>query len=102
MYFQTKPESTPSTSAPAASGSAAPAPAAADDEGIPTIDAKDVPREPNMIIDIEVLEQIREMDEMDEDDEDDEAEGPRAFSRGIVYGYFEQAENTFVEMQRAL
>ena len=33
---------------------------------------------------------------MDEDDDD------RDFSKGIVYGFFEQAETTFDSMERAL
>ncbi|KAE8372453.1 signal transduction histidine kinase [Aspergillus bertholletiae] len=34
--------------------------------------------------------------EMDDDDDD------REFSQGIVFGFFEQAENTFKEMEKAL
>ena len=106
MYFQTKAASTPAAPAAAASGSApAPVPTTEDDEeagGIPTIDPKDVPRAPDSIIDMEVLEQIRDMDDEDEDEDEDEQEGPRAFSRGIVYGYFDQAEQTFEDMQKAL
>ena len=32
-----------------------------------------------------------------DDDEDD-----RDFSKGIVYGFFEQAENTFVKMEACM
>ncbi|CRG92275.1 osomolarity two-component system, phosphorelay intermediate protein YPD1 [Talaromyces islandicus] len=44
------------------------------------------------LIDTDTFEQILEMDE-DEDDRD--------FSRGIVYGFFEQAESTFHNMDKA-
>jgi len=44
-------------------------------------------------IDEATFEQILEMD----DDEDD-----REFSRSIVFGFFEQAETTFKEMEDAL
>lgn len=44
-------------------------------------------------IDITIFEQILEMD-------DDEEE--REFSRSIVYGFFEQAETTFTQMDDAL
>lgn len=46
---------------------------------------------------MEVFSQILEMDGMDEDDEDEEQ-----FSRGIVWGFFEQAEATFEIMEQAL
>jgi len=41
---------------------------------------------------------------MDEDDEDDDegGVGNREFSKGIVFGFFDQAEQTFSDMQRAL
>jgi osomolarity two-component system phosphorelay intermediate protein YPD1 len=45
------------------------------------------------ILDESTFEQILEMD----DDEED-----RDFSRSIVYGFFEQAENTFKKMQKEL
>lgn len=45
------------------------------------------------VIDPATFEQILEMD-----DEDDE----REFSKGIVYGFFEQAETTFANMKKAL
>ena len=60
----------------------------------------DVPIEADGIIDVSVLEQIRDMDE--EDDDDDPDADPREFSRGIVWGFFEQAEKTFKEMEDAL
>lgn len=44
-------------------------------------------------IDVSTFEQILEMD----DDEDE-----REFSRSIVFGFFEQAEQTFVKMDDAL
>jgi len=44
------------------------------------------------IIDPATFEQILEMD----DDKD------REFSKGIVYGFFDQAESTFVKMEKAL
>lgn len=44
------------------------------------------------IIDQATFEQILEMD--DDDDSD--------FSKGIVYGFFDQAENTFKKMETAL
>ena len=44
-------------------------------------------------IDESTFEQILEMD-----DDDDE----REFSKGIVYGFFEQAESTFDKMEQAL
>jgi osomolarity two-component system phosphorelay intermediate protein YPD1 len=45
------------------------------------------------ILDESTFEQILEMD----DDEED-----REFSRGIVYGFFEQAENTFEKIQNKM
>lgn len=44
------------------------------------------------LIDQTTFEQILEMD----DDSD------RDFSKGIVYGFFEQAEGTFVKMESAM
>ena len=38
---------------------------------------------------------------VDEDDEEEEGES-RSFSRGIVWGYFEQAESTFEKMEEAM
>jgi osomolarity two-component system phosphorelay intermediate protein YPD1 len=47
-------------------------------------------------IDASTFEQILEMD-------DDEDEPPvREFSKSIVEGFFEQAEETFVKMDKAL
>ncbi|KAK9378637.1 putative multistep phosphorelay regulator 1 [Kockiozyma suomiensis] len=43
--------------------------------------------------DLDTFSQILEMDDSEED---------RDFSRGIVYGYFEQAENTLESMQTGL
>ncbi|KAL2870848.1 Hpt domain-containing protein [Aspergillus lucknowensis] len=43
-------------------------------------------------IDLATFDQILEMDE----------EGEHDFSQGIVYGFFEQAENTFTQMEIAL
>lgn len=80
------------------------APAADDTEEsdeIPLPDPKDVPRDSTDIIDEDTLGQIREMDEGDEDD-DEGGVGSREFSRGIVFGFFDQAEQTFSQMQRAL
>lgn len=51
------------------------------------------------VIDMETFQQIMDMDE-DDGDEDDEEK--HSFSKGIVWGYFEQAEATFVEMQDAI
>ena len=57
------------------------------------------PTDPKGIIDMEVFSQIRDMDE----DEDDEGgAGDHEFSRGIVWGYFEQAEQTFTQMEEAM
>lgn len=46
---------------------------------------------------MEIFSQIQDMDE----DDDDEA-GGHEFSKGIVWGYFEQAENTFKQMEEAM
>jgi len=63
-----------------------------------------VPRSPEGIIDIETFQQIRDMDEGEDEDFDDgdEPKDPHAFSRGIVFGYFEQAESTFTQMEEAI
>ncbi|ORX36071.1 signal transduction histidine kinase, partial [Kockovaella imperatae] len=45
------------------------------------------------IIDEETFSQIREMDDPDD---------PELFSAGIVFGFFDQAEQTFGEMRRAI
>ncbi|KAI9635160.1 histidine phosphotransferase [Dioszegia hungarica] len=52
------------------------------------------------VIDLEVFQQIRDMDEEDDDGSGDEE--PNAFSRGIVWGFFEQAEQTFKQLEDAL
>jgi len=65
---------------------------------IDQIDDLEVPKDCTGIIDMEVFNQIREMD----DDEDDEEGGGHEFSKGIVWGYFEQAEATFIQMQEAM
>ncbi|WVQ77080.1 hypothetical protein IAR50_006763 [Cryptococcus sp. DSM 104548] len=51
------------------------------------------------IIDMETFQQIMDMDE---DDGDDDSEEKHSFSKGIVWGYFEQAEATFKDMEEAL
>ncbi|KAL1410401.1 Phosphorelay intermediate protein [Vanrija albida] len=80
---------TPATSASAASAEVDHEPA--DDEPLPD--------EPDGIINMEIFSQIQDMD--DEDDEDEEG-GGHEFSKGIVWGYFEQAENTFKSMEEAI
>lgn len=55
------------------------------------------PTDPEGIINMEIFSQIQDMD----DDDDDEA-GGHEFSKGIVWGYFEQAESTFKQMQDAI
>ncbi|WVQ62077.1 uncharacterized protein L199_000212 [Kwoniella botswanensis] len=52
------------------------------------------------VIDMETFQQIMDMDE--EDDGDDEDGEKHAFSKGIVWGYFEQAEATFKDMEAAI
>jgi len=59
---------------------------AADDGDDASVDFGDV-------IDQGTFDQILEMDDEDED---------REFSKGIVFGFFEQAESTFTKMDRAL
>lgn len=56
-----------------------------------------VPTDPEGIINMEIFGQIQDMD----DDDEDEA-GGHEFSKGIVWGYFEQAENTFKQMEEAM
>ena len=46
------------------------------------------------VIDANTFEQILEMDDEDDDN--------REFSSGIVYGFFEQAETTFVKMDACM
>ncbi|OCF31117.1 hypothetical protein I317_07629 [Kwoniella heveanensis CBS 569] len=71
-------------------------PAENDDDEDPSVDS--VPQEE--VIDMETFQQIMDMDE---DDGDDDEDGDKhAFSRGIVWGYFEQAEATFTEMEDAI
>jgi osomolarity two-component system phosphorelay intermediate protein YPD1 len=48
---------------------------------------------------MDVFQQIRDMDD---DDEDEGGESSREFSRSIVWGYFEQAEATFEQMEEAM
>ncbi|EKD03571.1 transferase [Trichosporon asahii var. asahii CBS 8904] len=57
-----------------------------------------LPDSPDGIINMEIFSQIQDMD--DEDDED--GPGSREFSKGIVWGYFEQAEATFKQMEEAI
>ncbi|AFR98378.1 osomolarity two-component system, phosphorelay intermediate protein YPD1 [Cryptococcus neoformans C23] len=52
------------------------------------------------IIDMETFQQIMDMDEEDEVDEDSDEK--HSFSKGIVWGYFTQAEETFKDMEDAL
>lgn len=47
------------------------------------------------------------MDEMGDDDDEDqpapeEGSDPREFSRSIVFGFFDQAEKTFEDMEKAV
>lgn len=58
------------------------------------------PTESEGIIDMEVFQQIRDMDEDEDDDEG--GEGGHEFSKGIVWGYFDQAEQTFKQMEEAM
>ncbi len=98
-----------SSPAPAAAASPAPEPKADADSAAPTpaADAAEeeeeeedigpIPTDPEGIINMEIFGQIQDMD----DDDDDDA-GGHEFSKGIVWGYFEQAENTFKQMQEAM
>lgn len=52
------------------------------------------------IIDMETFQQIMDMDE--EDDVDEDSDEKHSFSKGIVWGYFTQAEETFKDMEDAL
>jgi osomolarity two-component system phosphorelay intermediate protein YPD1 len=58
------------------------------------------PADSTGIIDMETFQQIRDMDD-DEDEEDEDAD-PHEFSKGIVWGFFEQADTTFQQMEDAL
>lgn len=60
------------------------------------------PREPDGIIDMDILGQVFEMDEGMGDDDEVDDEAPEPFSKGIVWNYFEQAEETFGSMMKAL
>jgi osomolarity two-component system phosphorelay intermediate protein YPD1 len=51
---------------------------------------------------METFSQIREMDDVEDDDDESAEGGAHAFSKGIVWGYFEQAENTFKQMEDAM
>jgi osomolarity two-component system phosphorelay intermediate protein YPD1 len=59
----------------------------------------EVPADSTSIIDMDVFQQIRDMDD---DDEDEGGESSREFSRSIVWGYFEQAEATFEQMEEEM
>ena len=58
-----------------------------------------MPESSKEIIDEDVLNQIRDMDDEDEDEDEEDS---RSFSRGIVWGYFDQAETTFEQMEKAM
>lgn len=101
----------PATPAPTTPAPSQPTPAAADaeDEKEDKENVKEdkeeeapaeepLPDEPDGIINMEIFSQIQDMD--DEDDED--GPGSREFSKGIVWGYFEQAEATFKQMEEAM
>ncbi|BEI86003.1 hypothetical protein CcaverHIS002_0602900 [Cutaneotrichosporon cavernicola] len=97
------PKASVSSPAPAAARSSAAAPAAEKDAtaSTPEADAEEdigpIPTDPEGIINMEIFSQIQDMD----DDDDDEA-GGHEFSKGIVWGYFEQAESTFQQMEDAI
>lgn len=97
-----------SVSSPALPDTASPAPAskaenveAASTSAAGAADAKEdigpIPTDPEGIINMEIFGQIQDMDDDDEDDA-----GGHEFSKGIVWGYFEQAENTFKQMEEAM
>jgi osomolarity two-component system phosphorelay intermediate protein YPD1 len=81
---------TPVTEAKVAETSAA--------EPLPEAEEEPLPEDPEGIINMEIFSQIQDMD----DDDDDEEGGGHEFSKGIVWGYFEQAENTFKQMEEAM
>lgn len=58
------------------------------------------PKTAEGVIDIEVFQQIRDMDE--DEDEGSGDEEPNSFSKGIVWGFFDQAEQTFKDIEQAL
>lgn len=60
------------------------------------------PLDPDGIIDMDILGQVFEMDEGMGDEDEAEDEAPEPFSKGIVWNYFEQAEETFGSMMQAL
>lgn len=51
---------------------------------------------------MEILGQVLEMDELDADEDDEDAVPDHEFSKGIVWNFFEQAEQTFTDMKDAL
>ncbi|KAF3079024.1 hypothetical protein TWF102_001180 [Orbilia oligospora] len=53
----------------------------------------DLPEDALEYVDVETFEQILEMDDGDPD---------RDFSRGLVFGFFEQAKSTFDEMDDSM
>ncbi|OWZ66494.1 hypothetical protein AYX15_02262 [Cryptococcus neoformans] len=73
--------------------------AEADDESDDESDDEE-PETGDEIIDMETFQQIMDMDEEDEVDEDSDEK--HSFSKGIVWGYFTQAEETFKDMEDAL
>ncbi|WVW82425.1 hypothetical protein I302_104435 [Kwoniella bestiolae CBS 10118] len=88
----------------ASSSSAAAASEASETKQDPVVaDVKKDDEKPELeedVIDMETFQQIMDMDEEDEgEDEDGEK---HAFSKGIVWGYFEQAEATFGDMEAAI
>lgn len=50
---------------------------------------------------MEIIGQVFEMDDLEEEEDDGEGDD-FGFSKGIVWNYFEQAEQTFVHMKEAL
>ncbi|WWC86369.1 uncharacterized protein L201_001245 [Kwoniella dendrophila CBS 6074] len=89
---------------PVASSSTASAPKEVEKkEETKTDDVKEEDEKPESdedVIDMETFQQIMDMDEEDDDGDDDGEK--HAFSKGIVWGYFEQAEATFGEMEEAI
>ncbi|KAK4685488.1 osomolarity two-component system, phosphorelay intermediate protein YPD1, partial [Tremellales sp. Uapishka_1] len=51
---------------------------------------------------MDVFSQIRDMDDDEEEDEGSGGEGGHEFSKSIVWGFFEQADTTFEQMQEAI
>ena len=87
----------PSGSIPSASPEQSKKQEVEDDDNDDLPEPGPVPKEHDGIIEMETFQQIRDMDE----DDDDEG-GDDEFSRGIVWGFFDQAEKTFGEMREAL